>query len=390
MPIVLDRPSGAPDACAADARPRHVYVHVPFCGRRCAYCDFAIAVRRDVPVDEYVGALAAELGARFGAADPWLVDTLYFGGGTPSRLGADGVRRTMELLRTRLSLAPDAEVTLEANPEDVSPAAVAAWRDAGINRLSIGGQSFDDGVLAWMRRAHTGDAIERAVDVARAGGIENFSFDLIFALTPGVARDWAPILRRMLAIAPPHVSLYGLTIEPGDAARAAARARHAGRDPRGALRGGVPRRARGARRGRLRPLRGLELRAAGLPLAPQLQLLARRGLRRPRPLGPRLRRPRAPLERGALRRVGAPRRGGADPVAGAETLTDENRTAELVYLGLRTQLGVVLTRSELPHVAPWVEAGWAVLDGARLRLTALGWLRLDSLAASLTHIRSRS
>src|SRR4051812_17004934 len=96
---------------------RHVYIHVPFCARRCAYCDFSIAVRRVVPVDEYVDALTKEMDLRFPTAAAWTVDTLYFGGGTPSRLGGAGVATMLEQLRQRIAIAPDAEVTLETNPE---------------------------------------------------------------------------------------------------------------------------------------------------------------------------------------------------------------------------------------------------------------------------------
>src|SRR5690242_12851363 len=124
--------------------PRHVYVHVPFCARRCVYCDFAIAVRRHVPVDDYVSAIERELSIRFPERGAWQVETLYFGGGTPSRLGGDGVSRLLDVLQERITIAPHAEVTLEANPEDASLDAVRAWRAAGINRLSLGGQSFDD------------------------------------------------------------------------------------------------------------------------------------------------------------------------------------------------------------------------------------------------------
>ena len=105
--------------------PRHLYVHVPFCARRCTYCDFAIAVRGQVPVGDYLAALRAELALRWGsraAQTPrWELETLYFGGGTPSRLGGEGVARAVDVVRAVASLAPDAEVTLEANPEDVSP-----------------------------------------------------------------------------------------------------------------------------------------------------------------------------------------------------------------------------------------------------------------------------
>src|SRR5262249_14544119 len=157
---------------------------------------------------EYIEALRREIDLRFVGADRWEVDTLYFGGGTPSRLGADGVFEMLEMIRARIVLAPDAEVTLEANPEDVSDEAVAAWRDAGVNRISLGSQSFDDRVLAWMHRSHDASAIERAVDTVRRGGIDNLSLDLIFALPAGLERDWPSDVRRALALAPQHLSLY--------------------------------------------------------------------------------------------------------------------------------------------------------------------------------------
>lgn len=393
--IMLTAPSPlaaavGPVTSAPMARAPHVYVHVPFCGRRCTYCDFAIAVRREVPVAEYVGALRGELRTRFGPPGlEWPVDTLYFGGGTPSRLGAVGVAQVMALLREFVALAPDAEVTLEANPEDVTPEAVAAWRAAGINRLSLGGQSFDDAVLAWMRRAHSGDAIEQAARFAREGGIGNFSFDLIFAVAPGLARDWEADLARTLALAPPHVSLYGLTVEPATPlARMHARgavaetpedqyeheflAAHAALVAAGYDHYEVSNFARPGAQSRHNSSYWHGARYVGLgPSAHGYDGLVRRW--------------NVSAYADWARRAAA----GLDPREADETLDAGNRAAELVYLGLRTQMGLVLSALERVHVAPWVDAGWAVLDESRLRLTALGWLRLDALAASLTHIRSR-
>jgi len=134
--------------------PRHVYVHVPFCSRRCSYCDFAIAVRRDVPWRDYADALTAELAVRFGAPGSAPVDTLYLGGGTPSKLGPEGVARALEAVTRWAVPVGGAEVTLEANPEDVTLGAARAWRAAGVSRVSLGVQSFDPAVLAWMHRTH--------------------------------------------------------------------------------------------------------------------------------------------------------------------------------------------------------------------------------------------
>ncbi|HEX6806650.1 MAG TPA: radical SAM family heme chaperone HemW, partial [Gemmatimonadaceae bacterium] len=191
----------------------HVYVHVPFCRRRCTYCDFAIAVRRAVPVRDFIDSLLHEIALRYPDQPVRDIDTLYFGGGTPSLLGGDGVARLLDRLRAHLRFDDRAEVTLEANPDDVTIDAAAAWRAAGVNRLSIGAQSFDEGVLAWMHRTHNADQIERAVTAARSAGIENLSLDLIFALPASLGRNWDEDVRRALALDPAHLSLYGLTVE---------------------------------------------------------------------------------------------------------------------------------------------------------------------------------
>ena len=204
---------------------RDVYVHVPCCARRCRYCDFAIAVRRDVPWRAYADGVRAELALRHtlrhtlrhgehATETDNLLDTLYFGGGTPSRLGADGVDALLDVFRERFRWTEQAEVTLEANPEDISPVNVRRWREAGVNRLSIGVQSFHDDVLQWMHRVHDGRAAARAAAVARDGGINAHSIDLIFATPEGIPRSWTEDLERAIALDADHISLYGLTVEP--------------------------------------------------------------------------------------------------------------------------------------------------------------------------------
>ena len=370
--------------------PRHVYVHVPFCARRCAYCDFSIAVRRTVPVAEYVDALGRELSIRFAGDEPWTVDTLYFGGGTPSRLGGDGIARAIATMRERVSLADGAEVTIEANPEDISPDAVAAWRLAGVNRLSIGAQSFDDRVLAWMHRTHDAAAIGRSVDTARRGGIENVSLDLIFALPQEVERSWARDVRLALDLEPSHVSLYGLTVEPhtplgrwqsrGDVNEAPddryeSEFLHAHEAMTGAgfEHYEVSNFARSGHRSRHNSSYWNESPYAGLgPSSHEFEGSRRRW--------------NTSAYADWLRKVGA----GRDPIEQSEELSLDNRIAECVYLGLRTDRGLVLTEPEIERSRPWIEAGWAVLTpDRRIRLTPLGWLRLDALAADLTHVRSR-
>ena len=370
------------------AAPRHLYVHVPFCARRCSYCDFSIAVRRRVPTDEYHAALARELGLRH-RRESLVVETLYFGGGTPSRLGADGVTRMLELLVSHVSLAEQAEVTLEANPEDVTPEAVRAWRAAGVNRLSIGGQSFDERALAWMRRTHGAEQVARAADVARAGGIENLSLDLIFALPSAVGRDWERDLGAALALRPAHLSLYGLTVEAGtplgrwrdrgtvlEATDASYEREfllaHAMLTDAGYEHYEVSNYALPARESRhnsaywaRRPYVGLGPAAHGFD-------------------GERRRWNVAPYAEWA-RLLAA----GRDPVGGSEVLTEEERATEQLYLGLRTGRGVPLEAVGPTRAGVWTEAGWARVYAERVVLTPLGWLRLDALTADLTWAGSR-
>lgn len=388
--------------------PRHFYVHVPFCARRCTYCDFAIAVRRVVPVDEYLQALGRELELRWGPAardanaeddGPWTLDTLYFGGGTPSRLGAQGIARAIELVRAHAELAPDAEITIEANPEDVSAESARGLRDAGVNRVSLGVQSFDDPTLAWMHRVHDASRAEQAVGELRGAGIGNLSLDLIFAL-PGESgtRSWERDVERALALEPAHVSLYGLTIEEGtplgrarargvvteaeeeryesDFMHAHAAMTAAGLEHYEVSNFGLPgsRSRHNSAYWRLVPYAGLG------PGAHELRVSA----------GAQRRRWNDSAYAAWVRALAS----GHDPIAGEETLDATNRAAEEVYLGLRTREGLALRGDEIERVAAWVEAGWGELargpgEEPILRLTPSGWLRLDALAADLTAFRSR-
>jgi oxygen-independent coproporphyrinogen-3 oxidase len=372
--------------------PKHIYVHVPFCTRRCSYCDFAIAVRRVVPAVEYVDAIDAELRVRFPDAGAWTADTLYFGGGTPSRLGTDGVARLLDVIGKRVTLAAGAEVTLEANPEDITADSVSAWRAAGINRLSIGAQSFDDEILKWMHRSHDAAAIGRAAAAARDGGIDNVSLDLIFSLPAAAARharSWTRDVDLALALEPSHLSLYGLTIEPhtplgnwhsrGDVEESPdeqyeAEFLHAHRavTAAGLAHYEVSNFGREQRHSRHNSSYWCAVPYVGLgPSAHEFDGSVRRW--------------NASAYAEWLARVGR----SEDPMAGSELLTDANRVAESVYLGLRTTGGLEISDSERLRVKPWISAGWATLgDDGRLVLTPLGWLRLDALATDLTLVRS--
>jgi oxygen-independent coproporphyrinogen-3 oxidase len=370
--------------------PRHIYVHVPFCARRCSYCDFSIAVRREVPVDEYLHALDAELTTRFGSARVDEVDTIYFGGGTPSRLGGEGLARAVALVAERFAPTRDAEITVEANPEDLTDESARLWRAAGVNRLSLGSQSFDDRALRWMHRTHDASAISRAVETARAAGIDNLSLDLIFALPQALERDFARDVERLLALSPDHVSLYGLTVEAGTplgrwVARGAA----------------VEQPEEGYAADFLTAHRLLE--DAGFQHY-EVSNYGRPG-RRARHnsaywsgaayvgVGPAAHGFDGRVRRWNARAYAAWRdlaRSGADPIEGSELLTDDNKVAESIYLGLRSDGGLDITSADQPVVSAWIDAGWANVgaDG-RLRCTPEGWLRLDALAAALTARRSR-
>jgi oxygen-independent coproporphyrinogen-3 oxidase len=372
---------------------RHVYVHVPFCARRCSYCDFSIAVRRRVPAEAFAVSIGRELVARRHPPTAPL-DTLYFGGGTPSRLGASGVGRLIDTVRGHTSLAPGCEVTLEANPEDITPASVASWKRDGVTRLSIGVQSFDDEVLRWMHRVHDAGAARRAVETAREGGLTAFSLDLIFAVPDTLARDWARDLDAALSLEPDHISLYGLTIEP--------------HTPLGRWRDrGDLDVATDERYASEFLLAHERLTAAGYEHY-EVSNFARPGRRAVHNSAYWTGAPYLGLGPSAHGYDGRARRwntsayaawdrvvtAGEDPVDGAEVLTDENRHAERVYLGLRTIDGLVLTDTELAAVAPWFERGWIEFTGIdgenRARCTPNGWLLLDRLASDLTAVPSRS
>jgi oxygen-independent coproporphyrinogen III oxidase len=365
---------------------RHLYVHVPFCSRRCTYCDFSIAVRRDVPVEEYLEALERELRLREFKA---VLDTVYLGGGTPSRLGGAGIQRLMDLIRSCARVSDDAEVTIEANPEDVTAGNAQGWKHAGINRISLGSQSFSEEVLRWMHRVHDSARIPASVHVLRDAGFDNISLDLIFALPESLRRDWHDDLRRTLDLEPEHVSLYGLTFEP--------------QTPLGRQRDrGEVMESPEERYAEEFLLAHETMTAAGLEHY-EVSNFAKPG-RRSRHNSSYWKRvayeglgPSAHAFDGRLRRwnigpyaewVDALSAGRA-PLAGEELLAPQEVAAEEVYLGLRTVDGLKLRPEEVARVERWISQGWAILDGDVLRLTPDGWLRLDSLAADLTHSRSR-
>jgi oxygen-independent coproporphyrinogen III oxidase len=194
---------------------RNLYVHIPFCKHKCGYCDFNAYAGMDRLMPDYVDALERELaGARDRHAFGEL-ETVYFGGGTPSLLPADLATRLLRFVRANFEVAADAEVTLEANPASTDESKLAAWIEGGVNRLSLGVQGFDGRALAVLERRTDAAQATRAFELARSMGMRNISIDLIYAV-PFQGRDsWLETLRRGMALGPDHVSTYCLTFEEG-------------------------------------------------------------------------------------------------------------------------------------------------------------------------------
>lgn len=364
----------------------HVYLHVPFCARRCSYCDFSIAVRREVPSDTYAGLVLREW-ALWQMEPVWdespKIETIYFGGGTPSRISPNAIERLLDRISTDRQVVSNAEITLEANPDDVTLPIAAAWKAAGVNRISLGVQSFDPGVLQWMHRVHTAEQVPQAVDALRCAGIRDLSLDLIFGLPATLERDWDRDLETAFGMTPEHLSLYGLTVEPHTIL------------------------GHQAGRGELTPVD--EERYAAEFLAAHEALL-RRGydhyeVSNAALPGHRARHNSAYWERApfiglgpsAHSGFGQARRwnlrdwaeyervveGGNPAVAGREELDPAAVRLEELYLGLRTREGIPEAMVSRAARLEWVEAGWAELGNGHIRLTPEGWLRLDALVASV-------
>jgi oxygen-independent coproporphyrinogen III oxidase len=368
--------------------PSHLYVHVPFCARRCSYCDFSIAVRRVVPVSDYVDGIRRELTAVVRPEEPavaeWTLTTLYLGGGTPSSLGGRGVGELIETIRSFAQIAPGAEVTIEANPDDVTAEAAEAWVAAGVNRISLGAQSFDESVLGWMHRTHDSRQIGDAVRAARSAGIANTSLDLIFALPPEIPRSWTKDLDEALALSPEHVSLYGMTVEPATPLQrwqSAGRVSPVGEDryaeefleahdkmtSAGFTHYEVSNFAIAGRESRHNSAYWSGAWYLGIgPAAHSFDGARRRWNVKP------------------YAEWLAALRGNGRVTGGEELLDAASVTSERIYLGLRTDAGYHAGASDRAAAESWARAGWAVIDGDLVRLNAEGWLRLDSLAAGLT------
>ncbi len=191
-----------------------LYLHIPFCKQRCVYCDFYFVTSRKL-VSDFSYTLKQEIeyqGTHFGPKLP--LDTIYFGGGTPSLLAPDNIQELLEVIDRFFDTSRVQELSFELNPDDVDDAYLKALRQTGINRLSIGVQSFFQEDLQWMHRAHSDVEAGAIVDLARSAGFDNFSVDLIFGLPHQHPDTWLANLKRALSLDIPHLSTYSLTVEP--------------------------------------------------------------------------------------------------------------------------------------------------------------------------------
>ncbi len=192
-----------------------IYVHIPFCASRCSYCDFFSTLRLSELGEPYVNALLAEAALRQTELQGEPIRTLYLGGGTPSQLPLPLLSRLITGLREQLDLEAAEEFTVEANPDDVTPEWCSAVSQLGVNRVSMGVQSFEDKILRLIGRRHTAQQATEAVARLRAAGIDNISLDLIFGLPGQTPESWAASVRQAIDLQPQHISAYGLTYEEG-------------------------------------------------------------------------------------------------------------------------------------------------------------------------------
>ncbi len=376
-----------------DDRSLGVYLHVPFCGQRCAYCDFAIVTGQDRRVPDFADALAAEIaafGARFGTRP---ADSVYFGGGTPSRVPPSVIAGTLEAVRGAFRLDQGGEVSLEANPEDVRAETLAAWLASGVNRLTIGIQSLTAEGLAALGRPGSAAESIRAVDAARAAGIPSLGIDLIFGWPGQSLAGWAGELAQAIELGSDHVSIYALeTTSRTPLVRAIERGALPRPDPdlmaemydaavaalerTGLARYEISNFALPGRLSRhnLRYWRDLPYAGFGPSAASYVD-------------GMRWTNPRRFSDYEAAARAGFP------PPA-AEPYDPDRRAGEALVFGLRTAEGVDLAALAARYgdavigaregaLAQAARFGLAFRDGTRVRLTAAGFLIADELFVDL-------
>ena len=381
--------------------PLQLYIHIPYCLHKCPYCDFNSHVRPAVDWDAYRRALLGELA--HWAMQPQFAGrglaSLFFGGGTPSLAPPRLIGAVVDAAANHLGLTADAEITLEANPGAADAGRFAGYKEAGVNRISIGVQSFDRAELAWLERIHDGDEARHAFELARRAGFANVNLDLIYALPGQGLTAWMGSLERAIAMNPEHLSCYQLTVEPHTLlASRHARTPYPLPDDELALRFLWRTRER--------------LQAAGYA-AYEVSNFARQGFHCRHNDGYWLYRDYIGIGAGAAGKWdtgdgGAHRYANTrspesylkqalaqgQAIGGAEDLAPRLAAAEAVWMGLRRCEGMdrpgfaarfgqgVLTMFEA-ELAPWLGAGSLIADTAGLRLSDEGLAQADSVAAAL-------
>ena len=373
-----------------------IYVHIPFCSAICPYCDFAVARGGAEDRSRFVAALCAEIdryGASGGEIEAGRIDTVYFGGGTPSALAPDQLAVVVDRLRAVFDVDPEAEWTIEANPEDAASELLEGWRAIGFDRISLGVQALDDRALRFLGRRHDAVEARASVDRARVAGFRSVSIDLIYSL-PGFDADWwLRTLDEAAALGPDHLSCYELTIHDGTPFgrwRDAGRLRETGEDERAANFVATHRRLEdlgyegyevsnfaSGEEHRSRHNSKYWSHAPYLGLGPSAHSFdgRRRWWNTPQ-----------------WKRWCDAMEGSASPVADVEQLTDRELLLETVMMGLRQRSGIdcaaVEGRFGIDPVAAngerseaWERAGWLRVRGQRLEPTLQGMARADRLAA---------
>jgi oxygen-independent coproporphyrinogen III oxidase len=189
-----------------------IYIHIPFCKQKCTYCDFHFSTTFSKYRDKMLNAMLLEIEFRSSEINEE-IETIYFGGGTPSLLNSDEINEFLRKIKLLHQVSKDVEITLEANPDDISKTTILAWKNIGINRLSIGLQSFDEEDLTWMNRAHTSNESLEAVEIAKNNGLDNISIDLIYGLPNMDLNRWEKQINLALDLGVKHISAYCLTVE---------------------------------------------------------------------------------------------------------------------------------------------------------------------------------
>ncbi|MCL2761255.1 MAG: radical SAM family heme chaperone HemW [Desulfuromonadales bacterium] len=192
-----------------------IYIHIPFCLKKCSYCDFNSVVASEVDIESYIHLVTEEMRQYHELIPLTRAKTLYFGGGTPSLLSQTQVLKIIEAARTFYCLTDDAEITLEVNPGTITRDSLKGYKEAGVNRLSIGVQSLDDGILEFLGRLHKADDGKKAVDYAYKAGFNNIGVDLIHSIPGQFLKNWEKTLEEAVNLGVPHISAYSLTVEPG-------------------------------------------------------------------------------------------------------------------------------------------------------------------------------